>query len=122
MCVVCPGCRQWINYDPKKKDIVNLVDFSGFEYRGSAIAKEYYNQVYGRDKLTIDQMHSTQKEAVAADHSHFFTGKPCRNGHIAPRTKRGECNECVRISARKSMKKRKKALEKEFQLYYSTKK
>ncbi len=112
MCVACPDCRQWINYDPEKKEIVNFVESPIFDYGGVATKKEHHYQTYGRDKLSIDQMHSTLVKAVAAGHSHFFTGKPCRNGHMAPRTKRGECNECGRICARKSNEKKKKRLKK----------
>lgn len=66
------------------------------------------SDVYGRDRLTIDQMTTSQEEAFKKGHSHFFDGRICRNGHIAPRTKRGECNQCTRESANRSAKKKKK--------------
>lgn len=65
------------------------------------------NRVYGRDKLTIDQMTDSKEKAIEAGHSHFFYGSVCRNGHIAPRTKRGECNQCARDAAKRTMEKRK---------------
>lgn len=69
--------------------------------------KEIKNEVYGRDRLTIDQMTDSKEKAIEAGHSHFFTGEICRNGHIAPRTRRGECNQCVRDTAKRTMERRK---------------
>lgn len=35
-------------------------------------------------------------EAIAAGHNKYFTGKPCRHGHIAPRyTDSGACQDCL---------------------------
>jgi hypothetical protein len=38
----------------------------------------------------------TRTEAQEQGLKHYFTGKPCRRGHIAPRDKSRECIECVR--------------------------
>ena len=41
----------------------------------------------------------TKREAVASDSEYFFTGEPCRNGHIGPRKafrNRSKCVECLR--------------------------
>lgn len=55
-------------------------------------------KTYGKNKLTVDQMHSNPSDAKAAKHIHYFTGKPCKHGHIAPRyVKRYSCTECNRI-------------------------
>ncbi len=59
------------------------------------------NYTYGHDRLTILQMHSTKEEAKRNGHSHFFSGEPCQNGHVAPRTVRGECNQCIRNTAKR---------------------
>ncbi len=57
---------------------------------------------YGEQKLTIEQMHPTKPLAADADHSHYYTGKPCKHGHLSPRTvKDYQCIECQRESARK---------------------
>jgi hypothetical protein len=37
---------------------------------------------------------TTRKEAQESGASHYFTGKPCIRGHIAPRVTRGGCTEC----------------------------
>lgn len=76
------------------------------------LSPDLTGKTYGKDKLTIDQMTSCKKDALAKGHSHFFNGKICRNGHVVPRTIRGECNQCVRDAATRSLKKRKERLNK----------
>lgn len=39
----------------------------------------------------------TRAEARAAGVSHYFTGEPCKHGHIAPRKTKGVCVECLRV-------------------------
>ena len=42
-----------------------------------------------------------RKEAKALGLTRYFTGKPCKFGHIFPRyTKSRKCEECVRVNAR----------------------
>lgn len=42
-------------------------------------------------------------EAIKNNQTLYFTGKPCKNGHIAPRfTNNGTCKECFKIIAKKS--------------------
>lgn len=42
-------------------------------------------------------MESTRKAAKMAGEKHYFTGKPCKHGHIADRlTANGQCFECSR--------------------------
>jgi hypothetical protein len=60
------------------------------------------SKVYGRSKLTIEQMHSTKEDAEIDKHAYFFTGKPCKHNHVAPRrTINGGCHECHRLSTKK---------------------
>lgn len=75
--VICPNCKEPVEI---KEPITSLEK----------------HRTYGHDNLTIDQMHNNKKDALKAGHSHYFAGVPCVLGHIAPRTKRGDCNECVR--------------------------
>jgi hypothetical protein len=35
-------------------------------------------------------------EAIALGLTHYFTGKPCTRGHVAPRKTKGCCTECMR--------------------------
>jgi 5-methylcytosine-specific restriction endonuclease McrA len=44
----------------------------------------------------------TRAEAKASGATHYFTGAPCKHGHIAPRKTKGACVECVRIEWVKS--------------------
>jgi hypothetical protein len=42
----------------------------------------------------------TRQEAIAQGLKHYFTGKPCKHGHLAPRfTNRRQCLECNRLAA-----------------------
>ena len=43
----------------------------------------------------------TKKEAIELSLTRYFTGKPCKNGHIAQRqTKKSTCCECSKIKTR----------------------
>lgn len=39
----------------------------------------------------------SRAEAKAASAKHYFTGEPCKHGHIAPRKTKGACIECLRV-------------------------
>ena len=39
----------------------------------------------------------SRAEAKAAGAKHYFTGEPCKHGHIAPRKTKGACTECLRV-------------------------
>jgi len=54
---------------------------------------EILKRTYGHAKLTIEQMYSTKEEAVAG-HLYYFTGKPCKHGHTAPRKIEGKSCYC----------------------------
>lgn len=40
----------------------------------------------------------SRKDALAAGLTRYFTGKPCSRGHVAERTKNGDCCECKAAS------------------------
>jgi 5-methylcytosine-specific restriction endonuclease McrA len=44
----------------------------------------------------------SRAEAKAVGATHYFTGEPCKNGHIAPRKTKGACVECLREEWQKS--------------------
>ena len=50
---------------------------------------------------------STRKEAQATGATHYFTGIPCKHGHIAPRETKGNCTECRKVEWQASNDKRK---------------
>jgi hypothetical protein len=39
----------------------------------------------------------TRAEAKAAGAKYYFTGEPCKHGHIAPRKTKGTCVECLKV-------------------------
>jgi hypothetical protein len=39
----------------------------------------------------------TRAEAKATGATHYFTGEPCKHGHIAPRKAKGACIECLKV-------------------------
>lgn len=39
----------------------------------------------------------TRLEAKAVGATHYFTGVPCKHGHIAPRKTKGACIECLKV-------------------------
>ena len=44
----------------------------------------------------------TRKEAQDAGAKYYFTGEPCKHGHIAPRKTKGSCVECLKVEWEKS--------------------
>ena len=43
------------------------------------------------------QYPTTRKEAQETNATHYFTGLPCKHGHIALRKTKGTCMDCLRI-------------------------
>ena len=39
----------------------------------------------------------SRAEAKAAGAKHYFTGEPCKHGHVAPRKTKGACIECLKV-------------------------
>lgn len=63
-------------------------------------------KTYGKDNLTVEQMYSNKADAVAAEHEHYFTGKPCIHGHIGIRdAKTRQCIPCRRVYYQKNREK-----------------
>jgi len=50
----------------------------------------------------MEQLPRTRKEAQAIGATHYFTGEPCKHGHIAPRKTKGACVECLKVEWQKS--------------------
>lgn len=48
----------------------------------------------------------TRKEAQATGATHYFTGEPCKHGHVALRKTKGSCIECLKIEWQQSAKNR----------------
>ena len=54
----------------------------------------------------VETLPKTRKEAQAVGATHYFTGGPCKHGHIAPRKTKGACVECLKIEWKKSSESR----------------
>jgi 5-methylcytosine-specific restriction endonuclease McrA len=48
----------------------------------------------------------TRKEAQETGSKYYFTGGPCKHGHIAPRKTKGACIECLKVEWQQSAEKR----------------
>ncbi len=48
----------------------------------------------------------TRQEAKATGAKYYFTGEPCKHGHVAPRKTKGACVECIKIEWRQAAEKR----------------
>lgn len=44
----------------------------------------------------------TRKEAQDLGAKYYFTGEPCKHGHIAPRKTKGSCVECLKVEWEKA--------------------
>ena len=58
-----------------------------------------YNYQYRNYEVDMDtaNLPKTRAEAKAQGATHYFTGEPCKHGHIAPRKTKGACVECLRV-------------------------
>jgi hypothetical protein len=44
----------------------------------------------------MDNLPSTRAEAKKTGSKYYFTGQPCKHGHIAPRKTKGACVDCLK--------------------------
>ena len=47
--------------------------------------------------MDIANLPKTRAEAKALGATHYFTGEPCKHGHVAPRKTKGTCVECLKL-------------------------
>ena len=45
---------------------------------------------------------TTREEAKKTGSKYYFTGQPCKHGHVAPRKTKGACIECLKVEWAKS--------------------
>lgn len=45
----------------------------------------------------MNNLPTTRAEAKAVGAKYYFTGEPCKYGHIAPRKTKGACLECLKV-------------------------
>jgi len=54
----------------------------------------------------MNQYPKSRAEAKAINAKYYFTGKPCKHGHIAPRKTKGSCVECMKVEWQQAAEKR----------------
>ncbi len=59
------------------------------------------------DALIESGLPTTRQEAKKSGSTYYFTGDPCRNGHLSPRYMDGDCIQCNRDGRRRAADKRK---------------
>jgi hypothetical protein len=47
--------------------------------------------------MDTETLPKTRAEAKAVGASHYFTGEPCKHGHVAPRKTKGACIACLKV-------------------------
>jgi 5-methylcytosine-specific restriction endonuclease McrA len=47
--------------------------------------------------MNTENLPKTRAEAKATGAKYYFTGDPCKHGHIAPRKTKGSCIECLKV-------------------------
>ena len=58
------------------------------------------------DALIESGLPASRQEARKSGSKYYFTGDPCRNGHLSPRYTRGNCIQCNRVWVRRAADKR----------------
>lgn len=60
----------------------------------------------GKTEPGISSLPASYSEAIDAKSAHYFTGKPCKNGHVSPRlTSSRQCMECHKECMRNAREK-----------------
>ncbi len=59
------------------------------------------------DALIESGLPTSRQEAKKSGSKYYFTGDPCRNGHLSPRYRDGQCIQCHRDRVRRTADKRK---------------
>ena len=58
------------------------------------------------DALIESGLPTSPQEAKKSGSTYYFTGNPCRNGHLSPRYRDGQCIQCHRNGRRRAADKR----------------
>ncbi len=63
------------------------------------------------DALIESGLPTSRQEAKKSGSKYYFTGDPCRNGHLSPRYRDGGCIQCHRDWVRRTVDKRRANIE-----------
>jgi hypothetical protein len=80
-----------------------------------------------QDNIMYSQYPTTRKEAKETKATHYFTGLPCKHGHIALRKTKGSCVECLKLeweetNAKRALLPKSEASKKAGKKYYENNK
>ena len=80
-----------------------------------------------QDNIMYSEYPTTRKEAQETKATHYFTGLPCKHGHIALRKTKGTCVECQKIeweetNAKRALLPKSEASKKAGKKYYENNK
>ena len=56
--------------------------------------------------MELATLPKTRAEAMAAGAKYYFTGEPCKHGHVAPRKTKGSCLDCLKAEWEEGSKRR----------------
>jgi 5-methylcytosine-specific restriction endonuclease McrA len=56
--------------------------------------------------MNFAELPKTRAEAMASGAKYYFTGEPCKHGHVAPRKTKGACLDCLKAEWEENNKKR----------------
>ena len=56
--------------------------------------------------MNNEDLPKTRAEAKAIGAKYYFTGEPCKHGHVAPRKAKGACLECIKLEWQENNTKR----------------
>ncbi len=104
---LCPRLFDGMCLECKRKINRNRYRRRSAEKRGQA---EWQNgrvqKLVDLDALIESGLPTNRQEARKSGSKYYFTGDPCRNGHLSPRYMNGDCIQCTRDRHRRAADKR----------------
>jgi len=96
----CLECKRKIDRDRRRR--------LSAEKRGQAKWQNgRVQRMVDLDALIESGLPTSPQEAKKSGSKYYFTGNPCRNGHLSPRYRDGQCIQCHRDGRRRAADKRK---------------
>ncbi len=96
----CLECRRKMDRDRRRR--------RSAEKRGQAEWQDgRVQRMIDLDALIESGLPTSPQEAKKSGSKYYFTGDPCRNGHLSPKYTGGNCIQCTRDRNRRSADKRK---------------
>ncbi len=96
----CVECRRKINRDRRRRLSAKKLGLA--EWQNGRV-----QNMVDLDALIESGLPTSRQEAKKSGSKHYFTGDPCRDGHLSPRYMNGNCIQCNRDRNRRAADKRK---------------